>query len=125
MVKSLKISCVVTGKSTTYAGEFLAKKIQEYGNEGNLIKFYVSKEVKTLLKKGYKIKDIKKILDVPADIDDLPDEVTKEIEKEYQKTSYKTTDTNSQSLSTITELTYDRSDPDVETFINNFILKTS
>lgn len=125
MVKSLKISCVVTGKSTAYAGEFLAKKIQEYGNEGNLIKFYVSKEVKALLKKGYKIKDIKKILDIPADIDDLPDAVIKEIEKEYQKTSYKTTDTNSQSLSTITELTYDRSDPDVETFINNFILKTS
>ena len=125
MVKSLKISCVVTGKSTAYAGEFLAKKILEYGNEGNLIKFYVGKEVKALLKKGYKIKDIKKILDVPADIDDLPDEVTKEIEKEYQKTSYKTTDTNSQSLSTITELTYDRSDTDVETFINNFILKTS
>jgi len=125
MVKSLKITCVVTGKSTTYAGEFLAKKIQEYGNEGNLIKFYVSKEVKALLKKGYKIKDIKKILDIPADIDDLPDAVIKEIEKEYQKTSYKTTDTNSQSLSTITELTYDRSDTDVETFINNFILKTS
>lgn len=125
MFKSLKIICVVTGKSTSYAGEFLTKKILEYGNESNLIKFYVNKEVKALLKKGYKIKDIKKILDVPADIDNIPDDITKEIEKEYQKTSYKTTDTNSQSLSTITELTYDRSDPEVETFINNFILKTS
>lgn len=123
MVKSLKISCVVTGKITIYAGEFLTKKIQEYGNEDSLIKFYVSKEVKALLKKGYKIKDIKKILDVPADIEDLPTEVIIEIEKDYQKTSYKTT--NSQSLSTITELTYDRSDPDVEIFINNFILKTT
>jgi len=55
---------VVTGKVTSYAGEFLAKKIEEYGNEANLTKFYVCKEVKALLKKGYKVKDIKKILDV-------------------------------------------------------------
>jgi len=123
MVKNKKISCVVTGKVTAYAGEFLAKKIEEYGNEANLTKFYVCKEVKALLKKGYKIKDIRKILDVPVDADDLPDDVVKEIEKDYQKGNFKNTETYNQTLSTITELTYDKSDPDVETFINNFIIK--
>jgi len=123
MVKNKKISCVVTGKVTSYAGEFLTKKIEEYGNETNLTKFYVCKEVKALLKKGYKIKDIRKILDVPADVDELSNDVIKEIEKDYQKTNFKNTDTSNQTLSTITELTYDKSDPDVEDFINNFIIK--
>ena len=123
MVKNKKISCVVTSKVTSYAGEFLTKKIEEYGNETNLTKFYVCKEVKALLKKGYKIKDIRKILDVPADVDELSNDVIKEIEKDYQKTNFKNTDTSNQTLSTITELTYDKSDPDVEDFINNFIIK--
>ena len=65
MVKSKKVTCVVTGKTTAYAGEFLQKKIEEYGNEANLTKLYISKEVKALLKKGYRIKDIRKILNVP------------------------------------------------------------
>jgi hypothetical protein len=123
MLKSKKITCVVTGKSTAYAGDYLQKKIDEYGSEANIDKYYVCKEVRALLKKGYKVKDIRKILDVPADVDPLPEDVVNEIEKDYQKTSYKVNDTNSQSLSTITNLTYDKSDEDVESFINAFIIK--
>ena len=53
MVKSKKVICVVTGKSTAYAGEYLQKKIEEYGGEAALDKFYICKEVRALLKKGY------------------------------------------------------------------------
>ena len=123
MVKSKKVICVVTGKSTAYAGEYLQKKIEEYGGEAALDKFYICKEVRALLKKGYKVNDIRKILDVPADIDPPPQDVVNEIEKDYQKTSFKVNDTNSQSLSTITDLTYDKSDEDVESFINAYIIK--
>ena len=123
MVKSKKVICVVTGKFTAYAGEYLQKKIEEYGGEAALDKFYICKEVRALLKKGYKVNDIRKILDVPADIDPLPQDVVNEIEKDYQKTSFKVNDTNSQSLSTITDLTYDKSDEDVESFINAYIIK--
>jgi len=123
MLKSKKVTCVVTGKTTAYAGEYLQKKIEEYGNEANLDKFYICKEVRALLKKGYKVSDIRKILDVPADVDPLPVDIVNEIEKDYQKTSFKVNDTNSQSLSTITDLTYDKSDEDVESFINAYIIK--
>jgi len=122
MVKSKKVTCVVTGKSTAYAGEYLQKKFEEYGGETSLEKFYICKEVRALLKKGYKVNDIRKILDVPADVDPLPSDVVNEIEKDYQKTSFKVNDTSSQSLSTITNLTYDKSDEDVESFINACIM---
>ena len=109
MVKSKKLTCVITGKTASYAGP------EE--------KIYICKEAKALLKKGYKIKDVRKLLDVPLDADDVPKDIVDAIEKEYQKTSIKVNDTNSQSLSTISTLTYDRSDEDVEKFIKTFILK--
>ena len=89
MVKSKKIVCIVTGKPTTYAGEFLQKKILEYGDEATLDKLYICKEVKALLRKGYKIGDIRKILNVPADTDLIPKEICDLIEKDYQKSFIK------------------------------------
>lgn len=120
---SKKITCVITGKTTVYAGEFLQKKIQEYGDIKNLDKFYICKEVKALLKKGYKVLDARKILNTPDNIPLPSHDIIKEIEKDYQKTAIKLNDTSSPSLSTITELTYDKSDPIVEEFIEKYIKK--
>ena len=122
MVKSKKVTCVVTGKTTAYAGEFLQKKIEEYGNEANLTKLYISKEVKALLKKGYRIKDIRKILNVPEDTDLPPKDIIELIEKDYQKTPIKVNDTLSSTLSTVSSLTYDKSDDDVDAFITKFLI---
>lgn len=123
MVKSKTVTCVVTGKSTAYAGDFLKKKIEEYGDEKTLEKLYICKEVKALLKKGYKVKEVKKILGVPGDAEETPKDVVKLLEKEYQKTAIAVNDTESSSLSTISTLTYDKSDPEVEEFIKKHILK--
>ena len=122
MFKSKKIVCIVTGKPTTYAGEFLQKKILEYGDEATLDKLYICKEVKALLRKGYKIGDIRKILNVPADTDLIPKEICDLIEKDYQKSFIKLNDTSNEALSTITTLTCDSSDEDVENFINTYII---
>lgn len=109
MVKTKKLTCVITGKTASYSGP------EE--------KIYICKEAKALLKKGYKVKDVRKLLDVPLDADEVPKDIVEAIEKEYQKTAIKVNDTNSQTLSTISTLTYDKSDEDVEVFMNNFILK--
>ena len=122
MVKSKTVTCVVTGKTTTYAGDFLKKKIEEYGDEKTFESLYVSKEVKALLKKGYKIKDIRKILGVPNDEDEVPKDIAKRLENEFQKSQFSISDTESSTLSAVSTLTYDKSDPEVETFINNFII---
>jgi ABC-type transport system substrate-binding protein len=123
MVKSKKIVCVLTGKTNLYSGEYLQKKIQEYGSEVNLNKFYICKEAKSLLKKGYKVNDVRKILDVPLDAEPLSKDILEYVEKEFQKTAIKINDTTYDSLSTVSDLTFNKSDPDVEQFINNIILK--
>ncbi len=41
MPTTKKIICVVTGKPTVYSGDFLQKKINEYGSEEELLKYYI------------------------------------------------------------------------------------
>jgi DNA-binding transcriptional MerR regulator len=123
MNKSKKVICVVTGKSATFAGSYLEKLLKEYGDESNLQKMYVSKEVKAFLKRGYKINDIRKLLNVPEDDDLPPKDVIQKLEEEYQKTPVKVNDTSS-AVNVLTSFTFNKSDEDVENFINNHIIKS-
>jgi len=122
MNKTKKLTCIITGKSIVISGEYLQKKIEEYGTEEILDKMYVCKEVKGFLKRGYKILEIRKLLNVPAD-EDLPaKDIIDALEAEYQKTAIKVNDISS-SVSALTSFTYNKSDEDVEKFINTFIIK--
>lgn len=123
MNKSKKLICIITGKSIVFSGDYLDSKIAEYENEANLEKMYVCKEVKAFLKKGYKITDIRKILNVPEDEDMPPKEVINKLESEYQKTAIKVNET-AITQNVLTNFTHNKSDADVENFMNTFIIKT-
>lgn len=120
MSRTKKITCIVTGKQTIYSGDFLQKKIDEYGTLEKLNDLYICREVKSFLKRGYKILDIRKILNVD-DSTALPDEATvNNIEKTFCKTSIlKEHPTFNE---TLTSFTYNKSDPDVEQFIKEYII---
>lgn len=120
MPSTKKITCVVTGKQTVYSGDFLQKKIDEYGSEEKLNQYYICREVKSFLKKGYNVLDIRKILNVDDDIPLAPDEILKEIEDNFKKGSIlKEHPTFNDAL---TNFTYNKSDPDVEKFIKDYII---
>ena len=122
MNNSKNLTCIITGKSVTISGDYLDKKIEEFGNEQVLENLYICKEVKSLLKKGYNIIDIRKILNVSEE-EDLPTkEIITALEADYQKSPFKTNDATS-SIASLTSFTYNKSDLDVEYFINNLILK--
>jgi len=118
MRKSLKIKCIVTGKESFFSGEYLVKKIKEYGCIESLEKYYVSREVKTLLTKGYKINEIINILNVNSDNAIPHPDIMAFIESKYTKTKLKVPIV-SENLS---GFTYNKSDPDVEIFIYNHII---
>lgn len=120
MAKTKKITCVVTGKQTIYSGDFLQKKIDEYGSEEKLNEIYICREVKSFLKKGYKVTDIRKILNVDDTVSLLDDETVANIEGEFLKVSIlKDHPTFNEAL---TCFTYNKSDNDVENFINQYII---
>lgn len=120
MSSTKKITCVITGKQTVYSGDFLLKKIEEYGSEEILNEQYICKEVKGFLKKGYKIADIRKILKINDSCAYPSDEIVSILEKNYIKTSIlKETPTFNE---TLTGFTYNKSDDLVEKFINQYII---
>jgi len=112
MSKTKKITCIVTGKQTMYSGDFLQKKIDEYGSEEKLNKMYICREVKSFLKKGYKIIDIRKILNVDENTPLPSDDILTAIENEFLKVSIlKDHPTFNEAL---TSFTYNKSDKDVK-----------
>ena len=118
MSKTKTLVCVVTGNSTVYSGEFLQRKIDEYITEDNLDRLYVCKEVKALLKKKYKITDIRKVLSVDQSIPLPQDIVIAELERMYNDGL----STENSIASKITEFTSNKSDPDVEEFVRKYIM---
>ena len=119
MVKSLKVKCIVTNKESLFSGDYLRKKIEEYKDVETLEKLYISRDVKTLFKRGYGVIEIRNILNISDDID-IPDEtVINLLEEKYKNGSLKVPTINEN----LSSFTYNKSDPEVESFINKYIIK--
>jgi hypothetical protein len=119
MVKSLKVKCIVTNKESLFSGDYLRKKIEEYKDVETLEKLYISRDVKTLFKRGYGVMEIRNILNISDDIN-IPDEtVINLLEEKYKNGSLKVPTINEN----LSSFTYNKSDPEVESFINKYIIK--
>lgn len=104
---SHKLSCIITGKTITVGNEYYDKKVSQYGSEEKLNSLYVSRQAKNLLKRGYKIKEIRDLLKINAQ--NLP-ELKETIVKDILKTS-------DEESSTYENISVKKSDPEVENYI--------
>ncbi len=120
MPKSLKIKCNITGKESFFSGDYLNKKVDEYGSIENMEQLYISRDVKTLLKRGYNVNEVRNILNVSDDIPLPAEEIIKEIEDKFSKNGFKLPTINE----SLTGFTYNKSDEEVEIFINKHIIKS-
>jgi hypothetical protein len=96
---SHRITCVVTGKTVTVSNEYYDKKVTEYGSENNFNSLYTSRQAKNLLKRGYKVKEIRDLLKVTEDVPEISDKLVKQIlsikdeeSNTYENTSIKKSD---------------------------------
>ena len=104
---SHKLTCIITGKSITVGNEYFDKKIKDFGSEERFNSLYVSRQAKGLLKRGYKVKEIRELLKVTGELCDIPDKTVKEI------LSIKDEESNTYENSGIK-----KSDPDVIAYIS-------
>jgi len=105
---SHKISCVITGKTITVSNEYYEKKCTEYGSEDKFNSLYVSRQVKNLLKRGYKVKEIRNLLKIDeSSVEEITDSKVKDILK------IKDDDILDENIS------IKKSDPDVVNYIKN------
>jgi len=112
-----KVVCLITGQSVMMGKDYFAKKAEEYGSEDNLRKYYISKKAKSLVKRGYTVNEIRKILNVtePGLLEGDADEVKGVIlfhNNDKQSISAKRLESAKNFMMT-------SSDEDVKAFINN------
>ena len=118
MRKSLKLKCIVTAKESLFSGDYLKKKIQEYGDIETLEKLYISRDVKTLLRRGYGINEIRNILNISDDINLPEKDIIDQLEAKFKVSGLKFPTLNDN----LSGFTYNKSDKEVENFINNHII---
>lgn len=105
---SHKLSCLITGKTVTVSNEYYDKKVSEYGTEEKYNSLYVSRQAKNLLKRGYKVKEIRDLLKCENELPEVTDKKVKEI--------LSITDEESNAYENIS---IKKSDPDVEEYISS------
>ena len=76
---SHKLNCIITGKSITVGNDYFDKKVKEFGSEERVHSLYVSRQAKGLLKRGYKVKEIRDLLKITGELSEVTDKTVKEI----------------------------------------------
>jgi len=106
---SQKLTCIITGKTITVGNEYFEKKVSQYGTEEKLRNLYVSRQVKSLLKRGYKINEIKNLLKISDENSlDISDKMVKDILK-----------INDDETAIYENISIKKSDPEVIEYINS------
>ena len=104
---SHKLCCLITGKVVTVGNEYYDKKILEYGTEEKYNSLYVSRQAKNLLKRGYKVKEIRDLLKSEEDLPEVTDKKVKEI-----------LSIDDEETTTYENSSIKKSDPDVSEYIS-------
>ena len=59
-----KCTCPITGQSLLFGKAYWEKKGKDFGSEENLKTFYVARKCKSLISRGFPIKEIRRMLNV-------------------------------------------------------------
>lgn len=113
-----KIVCIVTGRSLTITDSYYQKKVDKAGSEENLIKNYICKEAKKLLKLGNNVKKVREILDCGTDLPDIDEDIITELVFGNNKKGKMHSITDFTSL---TSITHNETDNEVKRFIKKLI----
>jgi hypothetical protein len=110
-----KVKCQVSGKSYSLNSDNYANKIEEYKEEDNLKKYFITKKVKAFLERGYSIQEIRNILNV--DTTDLFSSDSQEMRELFEFHKIRNNSISKKVASSLNFASH-KSDPDVLEFIN-------
>lgn len=105
---SKKLTCIITDKSITVSDEYYQKKVNDFDSEEDLTNHYVSRQAKNLLKRGYKVKEIREMLKVTKTLKEVTEAQIKKILNGKDEDDLKTAE----------HFNVTKSDQDVADFVN-------
>lgn len=116
---SRQVTCPLTGQSFTLNKDYFTKKVEEYGSESNLMKYYVSSKAKKLINRGYSVDEIRKILNVTEP--NLPEASSLSLREVITFHDGGKSASINRRLESTLNFAMQTSDEDVVKFINNII----
>lgn len=108
---TFKLACIITGKTVVINKDYYEKKVSEAGDEATLHEIYTCKQAKSLLKRGYSINEIRKLLNA-THIETLVTEST------IRKILSNNKDSPIDSLENVGAFSAIQTDDDVKSYIN-------
>ena len=110
------LQCIVTGSSYNFGKDYYNKKVEEFGDENNLKRFFITKKAKTYLNKGYSVQEIRNILGI--DDSNLPEPESQDIKDLIDFHKLRNNNSRRRITNTLNFATH-KSDDSVAKFINN------
>lgn len=112
-----KVTCLITGQTVMMGKDYFAKKAEEYGSEDKLRKYYISKKAKSLVRRGYSVNEIRKILNITEP--GLPEQDAEDVKNIMDFHNNEKQSISAKRLESAKNFMMTTSDEDVKDFINN------
>lgn len=80
--KTRKLTCVVTGRQLLATRDYYDRKLEKAGDEQTLHREYICREAKNMLKQGTSVDRVREILNAPADLAPVPQDVIDNVVRE-------------------------------------------
>jgi hypothetical protein len=68
-MKTIPVTCVISGKKNIFNTDYFNSKAIKFNGKDNLLKYYITSEVKKLAEKGLNVGEIRKIIGSSSDIE--------------------------------------------------------
>lgn len=68
-MKTIPVTCVISGKKNIFNTDYFNGKAVKFNGKDNLLKYYITSEVKKLAEKGLNVGEIRKIIGSSSDIE--------------------------------------------------------
>lgn len=112
-----KLVCNITGQTLVASKDYYAKKLEHANNDiAALDRTYICRKAKSLIKRGYSVEDIRKMLNInPKTVNDISPEHLTEILEADKSLDVQRILSN---FDTVSSLVANNTDPEVKRFID-------
>ena len=111
-MKTTPVKCVITGKKHLFNTDYITSKAEKMEGIDNLMKYYITSDVKKLLEKGLSVNEIRKILGSSSETDINTDYLS--LIKKYNNV-----DSRNSSFVPLSVITCFETDPEVKEFLSS------
>lgn len=110
-----KLTCIVTGRTLLATDDYYKRKVDKAGSEEELLRTYICREAKNMIKQGTTVDRVREVLEVDPELNhDIPQDVIDQVILTNTKTNFRRIN----NIVSVNTMINSRTDPEVKEYIN-------